>query len=124
MIDVNKLRGKFVEKGYDTQEKQANVIGMSTKTLQNKLKRGVFNSNEIFKIMEILKSDDPTPIFLSKIYPNRKQKKERRNMEVIEIKLNLKKGTNLKKLMKEIKINKGGVWKNIRLKYKEKMENL
>lgn len=66
MIDVNKLRGKFVEKGYDTQEKQANVIGMSTKTLQNKLKRGVFNSNEIFKIMEILKLDDPTPIFFVK----------------------------------------------------------
>jgi hypothetical protein len=66
MIDVNKLKGKFVEKGYDTQEKQANVIGMSTKTLQNKLKRGVFNSNEIFKIMEILKLDDPTPIFFVK----------------------------------------------------------
>ena len=32
-------------------------------------------------------------------------------MEVIEIKLNLKKGTNLKKLMKEIKISKGGIWK-------------
>lgn len=45
-------------------------------------------------------------------------------MKVIEIKLNLKKGTNLKKLMKEIKINKGGVWKDIRLKYREKMENL
>ena len=66
MIDINKLKGKFVEKGYDTQEKQANVIGMSTKTLQNKLKRGVFNSNEIFKIMEILKLDDPTPIFFVK----------------------------------------------------------
>lgn len=66
MIDVNKLKGKFVEKGYDTQEKQANVIGMSTKTLQNKLKRGVFNSNEIFKMMEILKLDDPTPIFFVK----------------------------------------------------------
>ena len=66
MIDVNKLKGKFVEKGYDTQEKQANVIGMSTRTLQNKLKKGVFNSNEIFKIMEILKLDDPTPIFFVK----------------------------------------------------------
>ena len=74
MIDINKLKGKFVEKGYDTQEKQAKVIGVSTKTLQNKLKRGIFNSDEIFKIMETLKLDDPTPIFLSKIYPNRQQK--------------------------------------------------
>ena len=76
MIDINKLKGKFVEKGYDTQEKQAKVIGVSTKTLQNKLKRGIFNSDEIFKIMETLKLDDPTPIFLSKIYPNRQQKQK------------------------------------------------
>ncbi|PHI13614.1 DUF739 family protein [Fusobacterium polymorphum] len=66
MIDINKLKGKFVEKGYDTQEKQAKVLGISTKTLQNKLKRGIFNSDEIFKIMEILKLDDPTPIFFVK----------------------------------------------------------
>ena len=66
MIDINKLKGKFVEKGYDTQEKQAKVIGVSTKTLQNKLKRGILNSDEIFKIMETLKLDDPTPIFFVK----------------------------------------------------------
>ena len=66
MIDVNKLKGKFVEKGYDTQEKQAKALGISTKTLQNKLKRGIFNSDEIFKIMETLKLDDPTPIFFVK----------------------------------------------------------
>ncbi len=66
MIDINKLKGKFVEKGYDTQEKQAKALGISTKTLQNKLKRGIFNSDEIFKIMEILKLDDPTPIFFVK----------------------------------------------------------
>ena len=66
MIDINKLKGKFLEKGYDTQEKQAKALGISTKTLQNKLKRGIFNSDEIFKIMEILKLDDPTPIFFVK----------------------------------------------------------
>lgn len=71
MIDINKLKGKFVEKGYDTKEKQAGAIGMSTRTFSNKLQKKIFNSNEIFKIMEVLMIDDPTPIFFVKKYPNR-----------------------------------------------------
>lgn len=39
MIDINKLKGKFVEKGYDTKEKQAGAIGMSTRTFSNKLQK-------------------------------------------------------------------------------------
>jgi hypothetical protein len=66
MIDINKLKGKFVEKGYDTQEKQAEVIGISVKTLQNKLRKGIFNSNEIFRIMEVLDLKNPSPIFFVK----------------------------------------------------------
>lgn len=66
MIDINKLKGRFVEKGYDTKEKQASSIGMSTKTYGNKLNKGIFNSNEIFKIMEVLDIDNPIPIFFVK----------------------------------------------------------
>ena len=36
---------------------------MSTRTFSNKLQKKIFNSNEIFKIMEVLMIDDPTPIF-------------------------------------------------------------
>jgi len=66
MVNVNKLMGKFVENGYATKKAQAGAIGMSTKTFNNKLNSKIFNSDEIFKIMEVLKIDDPTPIFFAK----------------------------------------------------------
>ncbi|BEO91113.1 hypothetical protein FNSP4_09200 [Fusobacterium nucleatum] len=66
MIDINKLKGKFVEKGYNTQEKQAGAIGMNVKTFQNKLRKKIFNSDEIFKIMEVLDLKNPSPIFFVK----------------------------------------------------------
>ena len=39
---------------------------MSIRTYNNKLNSKIFNSNEIFKIMEVLGIDDPTPIFFAK----------------------------------------------------------
>lgn len=66
MVNINKLMGKFVENGYATKKAQAGAIGMSTKTFNNKLNSKIFNSDEIFKIMEVLKIDDPTPIFFVK----------------------------------------------------------
>ena len=66
MVNVNKLMGKFVENGYATKKAQAGAIGMSTKTFNNKLNSKIFNSDEIFKIMEVLKIDDPAPIVFAK----------------------------------------------------------
>lgn len=66
MIDINKLKGKFVEKGYDTKKKQASAIGMEERTFYNRMKKGVFNSDEIFKIMDVLEIDNPNPIFFVK----------------------------------------------------------
>lgn len=66
MIDINKLKGKFVEKGYDTKKKQAIATGIDERTFYNRMKKGVFNSDEIFRIMEILEIDNPTPIFFVK----------------------------------------------------------
>ena len=49
MIDINKLKGKFVEKGYDTKEKQAGAIGMSTRTFSNKLQKKYLIQMRYFK---------------------------------------------------------------------------
>ena len=62
MILVNELKGKIRAKGY-TQEKLAKELGISPKTLSNKLSKGVFGSDEIEKMIKILEIDKPTKIF-------------------------------------------------------------
>lgn len=65
MIAVNELKGKIIAKGY-TQEKIAEALGITPKTLSLKLKRGVLGSNEIEKLIEILAISDPMAIFFAK----------------------------------------------------------
>lgn len=62
MILVNELKGKIRAKGY-TQEKLAKELGISPKTLSNKLTKGVFGSDEIEKMIKILEIDNPIEIF-------------------------------------------------------------
>lgn len=62
MIAVNKLRGRIIEKGY-TQAEVAEMIGMTPKTFGTKLKQGVFSSDEIEALIEILSISDPMSIF-------------------------------------------------------------
>jgi len=62
MILVNELKGKMRAKGY-TQDKFAKELGISSKTLSNKLSKGIFGSNEIEKIIKILGIDNPIEIF-------------------------------------------------------------
>ena len=62
MILVNELKGKIRAKGY-TQEKLAKELGISPKTLSNKLSKGVFGSDEIEKMIKILEIDNPIDIF-------------------------------------------------------------
>ena len=52
----------MIAKGY-TQEKLAKELGISPKTLSNKLTKGVFGSDEIEKMIKILEIDKPTKIF-------------------------------------------------------------
>lgn len=59
-----KLRGIIVAKGM-TQEQVANRIGMSSKTFYNKMKKGVFGTDEVLAMVELLGIDDPADIFLS-----------------------------------------------------------
>lgn len=62
MIDTQKLKGIIAEKG-TSQRQVAIAIGMSEKTFYEKMKIGVFGSDEIDKIIEILDIKDPVPIF-------------------------------------------------------------
>ena len=65
MVNTNKLHGKIVEKGY-SKRSFAHKIGMSEATFYRKMKSGVFGSDEIEKMIEILDIENPTAIFFDK----------------------------------------------------------
>ena len=64
MISVNKLRGKITEKGF-SQSSLAIELGIAPKTFYDKREKGVFNSNEIEAMMNLLDIDDPKEIFFA-----------------------------------------------------------
>lgn len=64
MMKVNELKGIMVSRGY-TQEMLAKELGISRRTLGSRLKYGVFRSNEIGKLIEILDIKDPVDIFFT-----------------------------------------------------------
>ena len=65
MVDVNKLKSIIVLKE-KTQADVAEYIGISSKTFYLKMKKGVFGSDEIEKMVEYLDIEEPTPIFFAK----------------------------------------------------------
>lgn len=65
MVDTNKLRGCIVANGM-TQEEVAKDLGITPKTFSLKMKKKVFGSDEIEKMIVLLKIDDPMPIFFAK----------------------------------------------------------
>ena len=64
MVNSNELKAEIVRKGF-TQKEVAEKMNISAKTLSNKLRRGVFGSDEIEQLMSILEIADPVPIFFS-----------------------------------------------------------
>jgi len=62
MINIDKLNGKIAENRF-TREKLARAMGISTRGLSIKLKKGVFNNIEIEKLIKILKIENPMEIF-------------------------------------------------------------
>jgi len=62
MVDTSKLRGIIVAND-KTQEEVAKAIGMSPKTFYSKMKKRVFGSDEIEKMIALLHIDDPMSIF-------------------------------------------------------------
>lgn len=65
MININALKSEIVKNGL-TQEKLAKIIGITPKTFYRKMKIGVFGSDEIEKMIDVLKIDNPVPIFFAK----------------------------------------------------------
>ena len=65
MVNTRKLRGLMAEKGR-TGIHMAKVINKTPKTFYEKMKKGVFDSNEIEAIVEDLSIENPEEIFFAK----------------------------------------------------------
>lgn len=65
MIKTDKLKGIIVENGL-TQTEVAKQIGIAPKTFYEKMKNGVFGSDEIQIMIDILHIEDPVSIFFAR----------------------------------------------------------
>lgn len=65
MIRTNELKGIIAMRNL-SQAKVAATIGISPKTFYKKMKTGVFGSDEIEKMIEVLEIEDPLDIFFAK----------------------------------------------------------
>ena len=65
MIRTDKLRGLIAEKGL-SQNEGAKEIGIAPKTFYEKMKRGIFGSDEIQIMIDLLQISDPAAIFFAK----------------------------------------------------------
>ena len=64
MIRTDKLKGIIVENGY-SQNDVAKAIGITPKTFYDKMKKGVFGSDEIQTMIDLLHIEDPVSIFFA-----------------------------------------------------------
>lgn len=64
MIDTNALKGIIVAQGL-TQGKVARHIGITPKTFGLKMKKGVFGSDEMEAMIQLLSIKDPVQIFFA-----------------------------------------------------------
>ena len=62
MIRTDKLTGIIAEKG-KTKKDVADAIGITPKTFYEKMKKGIFGSDEIQIMIAYLEIDDPMAIF-------------------------------------------------------------
>ena len=65
MIRTDELKGVIAKKGY-SQSDVAGMIGVTPKTFYEKMKIGVFGSDEIQIMIEKLHINDPISIFFAK----------------------------------------------------------
>jgi transcriptional regulator with XRE-family HTH domain len=65
LIRTDLLRGKIAEKGF-SQTEIAGMLGITSKSFYNKMAKGVFKSNEMYKLYEILDIENPVEIFFAK----------------------------------------------------------
>ena len=63
MVDTNLLRAAMAAKGMN-QKMLAAAINMPDGTLSRKIRKGVFDTDEVLDICEALEIKEPDPIFL------------------------------------------------------------
>lgn len=66
MVAVNKLRGIIAERGM-SQRQVAKLLGVTEKTFYTKMKTGVFGTDEVERLIDILSIQNPVDIFLAKM---------------------------------------------------------
>ena len=64
MVNVDALKAEMVRNGYN-QKSLAEAIGISSRTLHNKLKNKEFGSKEMEILIKVLKLKDPASIFFA-----------------------------------------------------------
>lgn len=64
MIRTDRLRGVIAERGL-SQADVAGIIGVTPKTFYEKMKNGIFGSDEIQKMIDDLNIEDPMSIFFA-----------------------------------------------------------
>ena len=64
MVRTDKLRGVIAERGY-SQADVAGMIGVTPKTFYEKMKIGIFGSDEIQKMIDGLHIENPMDIFFA-----------------------------------------------------------
>ncbi len=65
MVDTDAIRG-YIARRRTTQEKTAQACGITTKTFCLKMKKGVFLTDEVEKMIDYLDIEDPVAIFFAK----------------------------------------------------------
>ena len=65
MIKTDELRGIIAKRGC-SQSEIANKIGITPKTFYEKMKNGVFGSDEIQIMIDALQIEDPISVFFAK----------------------------------------------------------
>ncbi len=65
MVDIDKLKNLIEIKGY-TQKKLARYLGISEHSFYRKMKRGVFDSDEIGIMIVLLNIKNPAEIFFAR----------------------------------------------------------
>lgn len=64
MVDVNALKGIIASRG-KSQAEVANYLGITPKTFYEKMKKGVFDSDEMYQMIEFLEIKNPSDIFFA-----------------------------------------------------------
>lgn len=64
MVLIREIKAEMIRKGINHKE-LAKLLEISERTLTNRFKKQVFNSNEILKIIKILDLKNPAEIFFA-----------------------------------------------------------